>query len=313
MRSRHGFQDRLDEQRPLRNRLLHGSPRIDPLAMEPRPTPQRHAHRGSRPGNRRAAASALVHPHLRGSSASANCWPTSGSSCSIAPGGLRAEEKTFIPESEYGKVVIQARIYLLIYASVIALSIFTGSILPLIFVGLPAIYGSWLLHIYGFTQHAGLAENVLDHRLNCRTVYMNFIHRYLYWNMNYHVEHHMFPLVPYHNLPRLHALVKADMPKPYSGLWEAWREIIPAVLRQAKDPSYYVERKLPTPSIRADAPRRVAHFHREGPAGEWLGRDLRRQLPAKRRCHPLRPRRQDLRHLPHRRRRSLRHRRPLHA
>ena len=52
--------------------------------------------------------------------------------------------------------------------------------------------------IYGNTQHAGLAENVLDHRLNCRTVYMNPLNRYLYWNMNYHVEHHMFPLVPYH-------------------------------------------------------------------------------------------------------------------
>ena len=79
--------------------------------------------------------------------------------------------------------------------------------------------------IYGNTQHAGLAENVLDHRLNCRTVYMNPINRYLYWNMNYHVEHHMFPLVPYHNLPRLHELVKADMPTPYASILEAWREL----------------------------------------------------------------------------------------
>jgi hypothetical protein len=47
------------------------------------------------------------------------------------------------------------------------------------------------------------AENVLDHRLNCRTVYMNAFNRYMYWNMNYHLEHHMFPLVPYHNLPKL--------------------------------------------------------------------------------------------------------------
>ena len=62
--------------------------------------------------------------------------------------------------------------------------------------------------VYGLTQHAGLAENVLDHRLNCRTITMNPIHRFLYWNMNYHLEHHMFPLVPYHQLPRLHAIVK---------------------------------------------------------------------------------------------------------
>ena len=46
----------------------------------------------------------------------------------------------------------------------------------------------------------------------------------------------MFPLVPYHNLARLHELVKADMPKPYSGLLEAWREIIPAVLAAEEGP-----------------------------------------------------------------------------
>jgi MocE subfamily Rieske [2Fe-2S] domain protein len=102
--------------------------------------------------------------------------------------------------------------------------------------------------VYGFTQHAGLAENVLDHRLNCRTVKMNFVHRYLYWNMNYHLEHHMFPLVPYHALPRLHELVKDDCPTPYGSILEAYREIVPAVLRQIKDPGYYVRRKLPQPA-----------------------------------------------------------------
>ena len=35
------------------------------------------------------------------------------------------------------------------------------------------------------------------------------------------------------------------MPKPYTGLIDAWREIIPAVLRQVRDPGYYVQRTLP--------------------------------------------------------------------
>ena len=103
-------------------------------------------------------------------------------------------------------------------------------------VGLANLFGTWLMPVYSLTQHAGLAENVLDHRLNCRTVYMNPINRYLYWNMNYHVEHHMFPLVPYHALPQPHALVKDDCPTPYPSLFAAWREIIPAILRQVKDP-----------------------------------------------------------------------------
>lgn len=160
-------------------------------------------------------------------------------------GRMSEREKLFIPASEFRKIYIRARITLLIYAFVIGASIYFKTIIPLLLVGLPNIYGAWLMPIYGLTQHAGLAENVLDHRLNCRTVYMNVVNRFLYWNMNYHIEHHMFPLVPYHALPRLHQLVKDDMPSPYAGLISAWKEIIPALIKQRKDPSYYVKRKLP--------------------------------------------------------------------
>ena len=166
-------------------------------------------------------------------------------------GRLTPAEQTFVPASEHRKVVWRARLYATIYVAVIGLALYHHSLLPLLFIGLPNLYGAWLMPVYGFTQHAGLAENVLDHRLNCRTVTMNVINRYLYWNMNYHVEHHMFPLVPYHALPRLHELVKADMPVPYPGLRAAWSELLPAVLRQRKDISYYVKRPLPPPAPRA--------------------------------------------------------------
>ena len=86
---------------------------------------------------------------------------------------------------------------------------------------------------------------MLDHRLNARTVYMNPIFRFLYWNMNYHVEHHIFPTVPYHALPKLHEAIKADCPTPYPSSIAAYREIIPTVLRQLKDPTYFVRRELP--------------------------------------------------------------------
>ncbi len=162
-----------------------------------------------------------------------------------AVGRMTADEKTFIPGSEFQKVFFRARIYVAMYAGVIGFAVYSGSILPLMFIGLPNIFGSWLMMVYGFTQHAGLAENVLDHRLNCRTVYMNPLNRYLYWNMNYHVEHHMFPLVPYHALPQLHAAIKDDCPPAYPDLLTAWREIVPAVVRQVKDPAYHVKRPLP--------------------------------------------------------------------
>jgi len=162
-------------------------------------------------------------------------------------GNVSDEEKTFIPESEFPKIHMRARIYVLIYAAVIALSLYLGSWLPILLVGGCNLFGTWLMPIYGYTQHAGLAENVLDHRLNCRTFHTHLVHRFLYWNMNYHVEHHMFPLVPYHNLPALHEAIKDDCPEPYPSLWSCWKEIIPAIRRQVKDPTYHVKRRLPQP------------------------------------------------------------------
>ena len=169
-------------------------------------------------------------------------------------GRIAADEKTFVPATEFHKIFLRARIYVAIYVAVIALSIYSRSILPLLLVGLPNLFGTWLTVSYGLTQHAGLAENVLDHRLNCRTVYMNLIHRYIYWNMGYHVEHHMFPLVPYHALPKLHEAVKNDCPTPYPSLFAAWREIAPTLLKQVEDPAYYIKRHLPQPKPRAGAP-----------------------------------------------------------
>jgi len=162
-----------------------------------------------------------------------------------ASGRLTDEEATFVPESERQKVYRTARVYLAIYALVVVACVTFRSILPAMYIGLPSLYGSWLQLYFGCTQHLGLAEDVLDHRLNSRTIYMNPIFRFLYWNMNYHVEHHLVPLIPYHALPKLHEAIKADCPKPYSSTIAAYREIIPALARQLKDPTYYVRRELP--------------------------------------------------------------------
>ena len=161
-----------------------------------------------------------------------------------ACGRMIEEEQTFIPKSEWPRVIREARIWLATFAAAAGAAVVTGSWVPLFLVGLPSIYGGWLYNFYGLTQHACLPENVLDHRLNSRTVLRNPISRFLYWNMNYHIEHHMFPTVPYHALPRLHEAIKADCPPVYESLWAAYREIIPALWRQWRDPSYVVWRSF---------------------------------------------------------------------
>jgi fatty acid desaturase len=162
-----------------------------------------------------------------------------------AAGRLTAEEATFVPETERWKVYRTSRIWVAIYVVTIGLAVGFGSWLPLVLVGGPRVYGTFMHVVYSLTQHAGMGENVLDHRLNTRTVRMNAVNRFLYWNMNYHVEHHMFPMVPNHRLPELHEEIKHDLAPVYPSIWAAYRELVPAVLRQLKDQSYYVRRELP--------------------------------------------------------------------
>jgi fatty acid desaturase len=155
------------------------------------------------------------------------------------------EARDFVPQSEWHKMFWWSRIYLLLYAGTIAWSVWIRSWLPVLFFPLARLYGGWLHQIFSLTQHAGLAENVRDHRLNTRTVELNPVFRFLYFNMNYHIEHHMFPMVPFHALPRLHERVEPCLPRTYCGLRDASREIVPTLIRQSKDANYFVLRELP--------------------------------------------------------------------
>jgi fatty acid desaturase len=119
--------------------------------------------------------------------------------------------------------------------------------MPLLFVVTPQIYGGPILWILAFLQHAGLKFDSLDHRETTRTVYLGPILGYfLYSNMQYHIEHHVFPQIPFYNLPKLHKLIKNQLPKSNNGLIDAYKEIIPAMIKQSKDPSYNIKKILPT-------------------------------------------------------------------
>ena len=53
---------------------------------------------------------------------------------------------------------------------------------------LPPFYGNTILMICAMTQHAGLADNVKDHRKSTRTVILNPFFSFLYSNMEYHID-----------------------------------------------------------------------------------------------------------------------------
>ena len=162
-----------------------------------------------------------------------------------AAGNLSPDERNYIPEAEARKAIFWARVHIAIYTLTLVAAIYWRTILPFMLIGGPRIYGTWHMFLTGMIQHGGLAEDVLDHRLNSRTCLMNPVSRWIYWNMNYHVEHHMFPMVPYHALPRLHALIRSDLPAPTPSIPAAFAEMVPAILRQRHEKGYFLKKSLP--------------------------------------------------------------------
>ncbi|MEM6759872.1 MAG: fatty acid desaturase [Pseudomonadota bacterium] len=151
-----------------------------------------------------------------------------------ARGRLHPDEETYVRDQDRPRVFRVARITLAIHLGAVLWAVLAASWVPALLIGLPHFYGAWQRVMTGTLQHLGMAENVTDHRLNTRTVHMNLMHRFLYLNMNYHVEHHMFTMVPYYNLPKLHALLAHDLPAPDRSIGAAYRRLLPVLWRQLR-------------------------------------------------------------------------------
>jgi fatty acid desaturase len=52
-------------------------------------------------------------------------------------------------------------------------------------------------------------------------------------------------MVPYHALPRLHEVIKADLPPPNTSILDGYREVFASLRRQKTDPEYYLRKTLP--------------------------------------------------------------------
>jgi fatty acid desaturase len=106
-------------------------------------------------------------------------------------------------------------------------------------------FGSGLQFLCNSTQHIGLVDEYPDFRVACRTFTMNPVLEFLYWNMNYHTEHHMFAGVPCYNLRRLHRAIRHELPPVTNGLIETWSQIHVILKRQAAEPGYHYWPEVP--------------------------------------------------------------------
>ena len=134
-----------------------------------------------------------------------------------------------------------------------AIFIATGHWFLIVIVNLGSQYCGLLGLLCGSPQHFGLSPNVPDHRLSCRTYTSAWLPSFLYWNMQYHIEHHMFPAVPFFNLPKLHQAIADDLPPTPHGLRATWQGILEIHRQQQLDPNYTFIPELPqSAGTRAD-------------------------------------------------------------
>lgn len=139
-----------------------------------------------------------------------------------------------------------ARLQLVGHAAIVGVSIYFELWLLPVLTTFAVFYGGWLRFLCNNTQHTGLRDDVADFRLCARTVLLNPFFRFLYWHMNFHIEHHMYAAVPCYNLAKLHRAIRHDLPPSPSGLVAAWKEIIAIVKQQRVEPEYQYIPELPT-------------------------------------------------------------------
>ena len=105
-------------------------------------------------------------------------------------------------------------------------------------------YGGWLFFFCNNTQHVGLTDKVPDFRLCCRSMKLPGFVSFLYWNMEYHTEHHMYAAVPCYNLRKLQKIIAHDLPEA-KGVVGTWKEIAMILERQKREPNFQYIHPLP--------------------------------------------------------------------
>ncbi|HEX7215803.1 MAG TPA: fatty acid desaturase [Methylomirabilota bacterium] len=115
-------------------------------------------------------------------------------------------DRPWMAPSERGPLVIEARLYLLGYALVAGASVMAGTpVLLLVWIA-PWMLGQAFLRPYLLAEHTGCGTT-RDCLENTRTTLSVAAVRLFAWNMPYHAEHHAYPAIPFHALPRLHRAV----------------------------------------------------------------------------------------------------------
>lgn len=137
-------------------------------------------------------------------------------------------EEAFIPAHQRGAAVRDARVLMAVYGVVASASLAAGSAAALMVWVVPVMLGQPALRGFLLAEHTG-CPRVPGMLENSRTTKSNPVVRWLTWNMGYHAEHHAYPALPFHALPRAHGLLKDRIAVRASGYLAVHRGLLSAL------------------------------------------------------------------------------------
>ena len=125
-----------------------------------------------------------------------------------------------------------ARVFLALYAGLGA-SIAAGVMWPLWFLVLPRLLGAPVMMLFTLIQHVEMQEDSPSILESTRSFRTDRLGRFLYMNMNHHIEHHLYPQVPFYALPELNRAIGGQLPTPDPGFFRTNWEVLAVVLRRS--------------------------------------------------------------------------------
>ena len=150
----------------------------------------------------------------------------------LAAGRYSGIMRTVAPRGELPKMTRNARIFLGVYAGAVLL-VALGGFWLLWFLLLPRLLGMPVMMLFTLIQHVEMQENSPSIPESTRSFRTNQLGRFLYANMNWHVEHHLYPQVPFFALPALSLAVAAQVPAPDPGFFRTNWAVFVVVLRRS--------------------------------------------------------------------------------
>lgn len=145
---------------------------------------------------------------------------------------------------EHRKSIRWSRFLLALHGGITVVSLLTGYWIFILLIPVAPFVANLFSYLLGLPQHCGLRENTSDFRKSVRSMKLNPILEFLYWRMNWHIEHHMYVGVPCYNLKKLYEELAWDMPEPRT-LIGAWKEMRDTWRKQKADPDYAFDTPLP--------------------------------------------------------------------